>query len=209
VSQNNSEYQIPDQELEQPQPAAEISYTEDVYRAVVEVQDSPEQLEIYSELLRLGESIDQARQRYIDRKLATKKTSRLNTMLRKLVGDLPLGLAPEDESNIRIGIYNELVNEESSITSELLDRQPHIGQQMFFNLSSPEWYLHQQRHSSTETGTSRYVVNPEKGVFISTNSAPYEKLSDEDVERLLSVVQGYQDHIANHLYDPSDFDLAA
>ena len=190
------------------------------------------QLRKRQEIIKYGNTINEARQTELAKRLKIPKPSLASRVFKMLTsGQLDssvLRIKPASPDKIKEDAYKQLINEESRVGAAFLNNpelvsklSPLVGRQEFFLSDIPshsnEWFYHMEPIvPNIPQRTMRYVVSEADGVFKTIDSGQYEPVvntpADAELDHFVNFTKHYYKNVANGLYniaDSSDYDLAA
>lgn len=244
MSLSQAEFQIPEGYKEYPQPTPPIEnevIINDSY--VVETNGSIDRGSIYyaksaeialenqarlrerRAIVKYGDTINRARQAELEKRLNAPKPSVARRVFKILTtGQLDssaLRIKPVNSDQLRMDVFKQLINHESSIGARPLNQSALVSRQEFFLSDIPshpnEWFYHAESDiPNIQPRTIRYVVSEADGVFKSIGNRQYEPVvnspADAELDNFVDLTKRYYKNVAGGLYkipESSDYDLAA
>jgi hypothetical protein len=98
--------------------------------------------------------------------------------------------------------YRDLIRREAKMGGQLFGPTPHGTRREFFCLDENTWVWHEEwtdKNGQRQIVTTRYTIRP-SGILKSQNSRHYEKVSDQEAERLCMAAKLYLQKIKAGMY---------
>ncbi len=118
-------------------------------------------------------------------------------MLRKLFDSI----VAQKQAERRADLYRKLLRHEARIGGQLFGPVRPGGRREFFCLDEHTWVWHEEWVDQTgqrQIKTTRYDVRPD--VILKSQNGQYQKVSGQELDRLVDATQLYRDRVKAELY---------
>lgn len=119
-------------------------------------------------------------------------------ILKKLLGNTRAQRHADREAEL----YRSLIRREAKIGGEIFGQTTPGGRREFFCLDEHTWVWHEEwidAAGQRQIRTTRYDIRP-TGILKAQDGQSYQRVSQEEAERLLSAIRTYDQRIRTELY---------
>ncbi|OGL30570.1 hypothetical protein A3F37_01735 [Candidatus Saccharibacteria bacterium RIFCSPHIGHO2_12_FULL_41_12] len=117
-----------------------------------------------------------------------------------------LGLVGSGDSTDRATkLNNDFIRHEAKIGGKLFGPVPRNRRRDFFCLDSHTWIWHEEwldQNGQNHIQTTRYEVRPDGVVKAQDGQMQYQKVGDEELQRLIKAAKMYEAQVYQEIYQP-------
>ena len=99
-------------------------------------------------------------------------------------------------------LYSSLIRREAKLGGEIFGPVPQGARREFFCLDEHTWVWHEEwidAQSKRQIRTTRYDIRP-TGILKAQDGQHYQRISQDEAERLLQAIRTYEHRIRTELY---------